>query len=126
MRNLLTELKVQKFHSIRDKMNERDILYKKAKFVAFHDGFFVFNYKTKGVVFEFSVICDDVLLAKMTILELLNLKNTEYFDVREFIMPSTIGYSEEWNIEFDDSKRITKLKSLKEIQNKILEDGIRI
>ena len=54
----------------------------------------------------------------------MNLKNTEYFDVREFIMPSTIGYSEEWNIEFDDSKRITKLKSLKEIQDKILENGI--
>jgi len=124
MRNLLTELKVKTFHSIRDKMNERDILYKKAQFVAFHDGFFVFNYKTKGVIFEFSVVCDDVLLKKMTILELLNLKNTSYFDVREFIMPSTIGYSEEWNIEFDDSKKITKLTSLKAIQDKIREDGV--
>jgi len=56
------------------------VFYKKAKFKSFCDGLFSYCYSNHSLVFEFNVICEDFLLDKMTIKELLDLKNIKHFN----------------------------------------------
>lgn len=71
LNNLLEEIKKE--------MLLNNIYYKKAKFGCFGDNVFSYYYNNHTTIFEFSFICKDSLLDKMTIKELLELKNIVYF-----------------------------------------------
>ena len=71
LNNLLEEIKKE--------MLLNNIYYKKAKFGCFGDNIFSYYYNNHATIFEFSFICKDSLLDKMTIKELLELKNIVYF-----------------------------------------------
>ena len=65
---------------VKKEMSLCRILYKKAKFSCFSDGIFTYSYSSHITNWEFNIICTDVLLDKMTIKELLELKNIKYFE----------------------------------------------
>lgn len=71
LNNLLEEIKKE--------MLLNNIYYKKAKFGCFGDNAFSYYYNNHTTIFEFSFICNDTLLDKMTIKEILELKNITYF-----------------------------------------------
>jgi len=71
LNNLLEEIKKE--------MLLNNIYYKKAKFGCFGDNIFSYYYNNHTAIFEFSFICKDTLLDKMTIKEILELKNITYF-----------------------------------------------
>ena len=60
------------------------VYYKKAKFQCFNDNMFTYGYSNHSTFFEFTIMCDDTLLDKMTIKDLLELKNIQWFDNRIF------------------------------------------
>jgi hypothetical protein len=60
------------------------VYYKKAKFQCFNDNMFTYGYSNHSAFFEFTITCDDTLLDKMTIKDLLELKNIQWFDNRIF------------------------------------------
>jgi hypothetical protein len=91
MKNLNLEVireKKQMYHDFIEKVKTEMILskvyYKKAKFQCFTDSEFTYGYSTHSVFYEFTFICDDTLLDKMTIKDLLELKNVEFFQNRIF------------------------------------------
>ena len=65
---------------IKYEMVLNNVYYSKAKFACYSDGMLTYTYSNKNFLFEFTFICDDILLSKMTIKELLELKRIEYFD----------------------------------------------
>jgi hypothetical protein len=58
--------------------------YKKAKFSCFDSDIFTYGLKQDNSYHEISFICDDTLLAKMTIKELTELKRISFFQHRIF------------------------------------------
>ena len=75
------QLKLQ-FYKINlgEVLKELKIYYKKAKFACFSGNIFTYNYKTHSKLHEFCFITDDeVLLDKLTVKELNELKNIRYF-----------------------------------------------
>jgi len=65
---------------VKKEMILNKIYYKKAKFQCYTDKLFSYYYKNHSLLFEFNFICDDTLLDKLTIKELLELKNITYFE----------------------------------------------
>ena len=51
------------------------------KFCCFNDGIITYGYTDDDMYFEISIIADDTLLAEMELIDLLELKRVEYFDV---------------------------------------------
>lgn len=72
--------KLEILNEIKNEMLLSNIYHKKANFVSFNDSIFTYEYKNKSTIYEFSFICDDFLLSKLTIKELLELKNIEFFE----------------------------------------------
>jgi hypothetical protein len=70
--------------SVKKEMLLSKVYYKKAKFKCFSDNLFTYEYSDHSTAYEFSFICDDTLLDKMTIKDLLELKGVTYFDNRIF------------------------------------------
>ena len=79
------EIEFQNFlEAVKKEMVLNNIYYKKAKFQCYSDGIFTYAYSTHSNMFEFSFICDDTLIDKMTIKELLELKNIKFYQNRIF------------------------------------------
>ena len=80
--------KKQEYYNFIEKVKTEMILskiyYKKAKFQCFTDNMFTYGYSNHSTFYEFSFICNDTLLDKMTIKDLLQLKNVKYFENRIF------------------------------------------
>ena len=84
MENLF-EIRLKKFLSeIEKECRVCKIYYKKAKFACFNDSVFTYTVKHDNSMYEFSFICDDTLLSKMTVKELLELKRINSYAVRIF------------------------------------------
>jgi hypothetical protein len=58
--------------------------YSKAKFVCYDSQIFTYEIKRGNITYEISFICDDTLLLKMTIKELLSLKRIGFFQIKKF------------------------------------------
>ena len=69
---------------VKKEMLLNKIYYKKAKFSCFDSDIFTYSYSNHSIVFEFSFICDDTLLSKMTIKEILELKRILFFESSMF------------------------------------------
>ena len=68
------------YQEIKKELQYAEIVNKSAKFDCYVDGIFCYYYK-EDVYFlhEFSILCDDIMLADMPIIELLDLKRVQYF-----------------------------------------------
>jgi hypothetical protein len=69
---------------VKKEMLLNNVYYKKAKFQCFADETFTYSYSNHSFMYEFSFICEDILLDKLTIKELLELKNVKFFRNRIF------------------------------------------
>lgn len=58
--------------------------YSKCKFACFDSGMFTYEIKRGDLLYELSFICDDTLLNKMTVKDLLELKRITYFRISKF------------------------------------------
>jgi|LakMenEpi03Aug12_release.lakeMendotaPanAssembly.Ray.scaffolds.fasta_scaffold1201913_2 hypothetical protein len=67
---------------VKNEMIINKIYYKKAKFQCYNDNIFTYAYSNHSTFFQFSFICNDTLLDKMTIKDLLELKNIQWFNNR--------------------------------------------
>ena len=72
------------FEEVKKEMILNGVYYKKAKFQCFNDNMFTYGYSNHSTFFEFTFMCEDTLLDKMTIKELLELKKIVWFDNRIF------------------------------------------
>jgi len=70
--------------AIKKEMLLNGIYYRKAKFQCFNDNMFTYGYSNHSTFFEFTFMCEDTLLDRMTIKSLLELKNIKWFDNRIF------------------------------------------
>ena len=63
-----------------------------ANFDCYVDGLFCYYYKQDEIyLHEFCIVCDDIMLANMPILELLNLKGVKYFKHGVYDIQNTNG-----------------------------------
>jgi hypothetical protein len=84
-KKLEREMKFIEFaEKVRKEMLLNKVLYSSAKFECFTDNMFIYGYSNKNLYFQFTIICDDTLLSKMTINELLNLKRIKFFESKIF------------------------------------------
>jgi hypothetical protein len=65
---------------VKKEMILNNIYYKKTKFGCYTDSIFSYYYKNHTTLFEFNFICDDTLLDKLTVKELLELKDITFFE----------------------------------------------
>jgi len=86
MENLdLFTIRLKKFLSeVEKEVRTVKIYYKKAKFTCYDSNVFCYEVKHDNTIFEFSFACDDTLLSKMTVKELLELKRISYYSFRIF------------------------------------------
>jgi hypothetical protein len=69
---------------VKTDMKFAGVYSKKAEFKCFSDNMFTYGYSDNTSFFEFTFMCDDMLLDKMKIKELLKLKNLQWFGNRIF------------------------------------------
>jgi len=65
---------------VKKEMILNNVYYKKTKFGCYTDYIFSYYYKNHTKLFEFNFICDDTLLDKLTVKELLELKDITFFE----------------------------------------------
>jgi len=61
------------------------------EFKSYNDGIFSYYTTKEDVKHELCVICDDVLLSKMSLMDIVNLKRITYFSASAFLESEIIG-----------------------------------
>ena len=65
---------------VKKEMLLNNVYYKKAKFKCFDSNMFSYYYSNHSIIFEFNFICEDTLLDKLTVKEILELKRITFFE----------------------------------------------